>query len=109
MMKRTDARGLSSVRPSSTATFRGCEPCIMDTRPATTRRQRAMLRVRLAISVFILALLTVVTLGWVWTDGHQPRPLRTASHTVLAIAAVAGVFALARIWRPDPPTTRSDK
>ena len=42
--------------------------------------------VRIGITVFILALLTIVTLGWMWTSSHQPPPLRTASHIVLAIA-----------------------
>jgi hypothetical protein len=61
-----------------------------------------MTRVRITITMFIVILLTVVSLGWVWTNSHQPPPLRTASHTVLAIAAAAGVFALTRIWRQDP-------
>jgi hypothetical protein len=59
--------------------------------------------VRIAITLFVLALLTIVTLGWVWTGSHQPPPLRTASHTVLAIAALAGIFALTKIWRGEPP------
>jgi hypothetical protein len=60
-----------------------------------------MQRVRVAISVFVLLLLTLVTLGWIWTGSHQPPSLRNASHLVLAMAAGAGVFALAAIWRPD--------
>jgi len=40
-----------------------------------------------------------VTLGWIWTTAHQPPPLRTASHLVLGVAALAGIFALAKIWR----------
>jgi tellurite resistance protein TehA-like permease len=56
--------------------------------------------------VFILALLTIVTLGWMWTNGHQPPPLRTASHIVLALAALAGIFALAKIWSHDPRDLR---
>jgi len=57
--------------------------------------------VRVAITLFVALLLAVVTMGWIWTGRHQPPPQRTASHVVLAIAAVAGVFALARIWRSD--------
>jgi membrane protein YdbS with pleckstrin-like domain len=68
-----------------------------------------MVRVRIAITMFVLALLTIVALGWVWTAGHQPPPLRMASHTVLAVAAIAGVFALTRIWRRDPPPLRSGR
>jgi len=55
--------------------------------------------VRMAITAFVLALLATVTLGWIWTATHQPPPLRTASHLVLSIAALAGIFALAKIWR----------
>jgi len=72
-------------------------------------RQRAMNRVRIVITMFVLALLTIVILGWVWTTGHQPPPARTASHAVLAAAACAGVFALVKIWRPDPPRGGSDR
>jgi hypothetical protein len=57
--------------------------------------------VRLGITCFVLILLSVVALGWIWTGSHQPPPLRTASHLVLGIAAAAGIFALARIWRHD--------
>ena len=60
-----------------------------------------MFAVRLGITGFVLILLSVVTLGWIWTGSHQPPPLRTASHVVLGIAAAAGIFALARIWRRD--------
>jgi hypothetical protein len=70
------------------------------------RRDRVKLGVRVAITLFVLALLTVVTLGWTWTSRHQPPPLRAASHVVLAIAAVAGIFALAKIWRADASRRR---
>lgn len=56
-------------------------------------------RVRIAITFFVLVLLGVVALGWMWTTSHQPPPLRTASHVVLSLAALAGVFALVQIWR----------
>lgn len=59
--------------------------------------------VRIAITVFVLALLTTVILGWVWTGSHQPPAMRTASHLVLAISGLAGVLALATIWRREPP------
>ena len=67
----------------------------------TSRRTRLMGLIRVAITFFVVLLLTVVTMGWIWTGNHQPPPLRTASHVVLGIAAFAGIFALARIWRPD--------
>lgn len=56
---------------------------------------------RIAISAFILVLLTVVTLGFIWTGRHQPPDLRAASHIVLGVSGFAGVFALVRLWRPD--------
>ena len=55
--------------------------------------------VRIAITVFVLILLTVVTLGWIWTARHQPPALRTASHVVLGVSALSGIFALVKIWR----------
>ena len=67
----------------------------------TSRRTRVMRLVRVAITCFVVLLLGVVTMGWIWTGSHQPPAQRMASHVVLAIAAVAGIFALARIWRPD--------
>ena len=68
-----------------------------------------MTAVRITITMFIAALLTIVALGWMWTNSHQPPALRNASHVVLAIAALAGVFALTRIWRSDaaPATART--
>jgi hypothetical protein len=81
-------------------------PATMDItakRVSASDRERAVHRirnlVRVAITLFVLALLGTVTLGWIWTTTHQPPPLRTASHLVLGIAAVAGIFALAKIWR----------
>jgi hypothetical protein len=62
---------------------------------------RAMTAVRVGITCFVLILLSVVTLGWIWTGSHQPPPLRTASHVVLGLAGAAGIFAIARIWRRD--------
>ena len=57
-----------------------------------------MFVVRIAITVFVVLILTVVALGWAWTSSYQPPPFRTASYLVLAMTALAGVFALARIW-----------
>ena len=65
------------------------------------RRERIRNAVRIAITVFVTVLLIIVTLGWIWTTRHQPPALRTASHVVLTIAALAGVFAIAKIWRGD--------
>jgi len=57
--------------------------------------------VRVGITSFVVILLSVVTLGWIWTNSHQPPALRSASHVVLGLAAAAGIFAIARIWRRD--------
>lgn len=65
--------------------------------------------VRAAISVFILALLALVVLGWSWTGRHQPPAQATASHVVLAISGVMGVYALVAIWRPNPPRSGSGR
>jgi hypothetical protein len=58
----------------------------------------AITGVRIAITLFVLILLVIVSLGWVWTANHQPLPQRTASQVVLAISAFAGIFALGKIW-----------
>jgi hypothetical protein len=63
--------------------------------------------VRIAISLFLIALLTLVVFGWIWTGAHQPPAQAAASHVVLGISAVAGVVALFFIWRRDPPGQRS--
>lgn len=63
--------------------------------------QRTMNLVRIGITCFVLILLSVVTMGWIWTGSHQPPALRAASHVVLGLAAASGIFALARIWRRD--------
>jgi hypothetical protein len=60
-----------------------------------------MMLVRVGITCFVVILLSVVTLGWIWTGSHQPPALRAASHVVLGLAAGAGILALARIWRRD--------
>ena len=61
------------------------------------------LGIRVAITFFVLILITLVTLGISWTSTHQAPPLRTASQIVLAVAGLAGVLAIVRIWRDDPP------
>ena len=58
------------------------------------------MRVRLAITSFMLVLLVIVTMGLVWTANHQPPAARMASHIVLGVAGLSGIFALVRIWRP---------
>jgi membrane protein YdbS with pleckstrin-like domain len=71
-----------------------------------SRRDTIRRAVRIGITAFVTLLLIIVALGWVWTARHQPPPLRTASHVVLTIAALAGMFAVARIWRGDGSRVR---
>lgn len=71
------------------------------------RRETVRSGVRIAITGFVALLLIIAALGWVWTARHQPPPLRTASRVVLTIAALAGVFAVAKIWRGDAEAGRS--
>ena len=65
-----------------------------------------MNKVRIAITVFIFILFTVVIMGWRWTSVNQQPPLRTGSQVVLAIAGFSGLFALATIWRGDGRRSR---
>jgi hypothetical protein len=59
--------------------------------------------VRIAITVFVAALLALVALGWVWTSSHQAPALSTASHVVLSIAGLSGIGALMKIWSSGRP------
>jgi uncharacterized membrane protein len=61
-----------------------------------------MIGIRIAISTFMLILITLAGLGWRWTSAHQPPAQARASHVVLGLIAVAGVIALVTVWRPDP-------
>jgi uncharacterized membrane protein len=61
-----------------------------------------MIGIRIAISTFMLILITLAGLGWRWTSAHQPPAQARASHIVLGLIAVAGVIALVTVWRPDP-------
>jgi len=71
-----------------------------------SRRDTIRTRVRIAITSFVAVLLIIVTLGWLWTARHQAPPLSRASHVVLTVAALAGVFAVVKIWRDDAPARR---
>lgn len=62
--------------------------------------------VRVAITSFILILLLIVVLGLTWTSAHQAPGMRMGGSIVLGLTGVAGIVALARIWRADPPRER---
>jgi len=57
--------------------------------------------IRLAASFFILVLITLTSMGWVWTGAHQPPAQAMAARVVLALAALAGVIGLIALWRPS--------
>ncbi|HWB30932.1 MAG TPA: hypothetical protein VG736_10540 [Vicinamibacterales bacterium] len=56
--------------------------------------------IRVAISVLILALITLAILGWQWTGTHQPPAQYLAARAVLTIMSIAGLLGLGAIWRP---------
>ena len=55
--------------------------------------------VRLVISLFVLLLIGVSSVGWVWTGAHQAAPLATASRVVLTLGILAGIVGLGALWR----------
>ena len=55
--------------------------------------------VRIAISLFIVLLIGVSSVGWVWTGAHQAAAPATASRVVLGIGILAGLVGLRSIWR----------
>jgi len=59
--------------------------------------------VRVAITSFILILLAIVALGLTWTGAHQAPGMRIGGSVALGLTGIAGMVALARIWRADPP------
>lgn len=58
--------------------------------------------VRMAISLFVLLLITASVAGWIWTGIHQPASQSVASRVVLTLGILAGVIGLAAIWRSTP-------
>lgn len=68
-----------------------------------------MTAVRLLITAFIAVLLVLIVLGLMWTGANQPAPQSIASRLVLGISGLAGVLALAAIWRHNPSRTAARK
>ena len=64
-----------------------------------------MFGVRIAISIFVVVLLTIIAIGLDWTAAHQPPSAAAASRVVLAIAALFGLVGLFAIWRPGSRQT----
>jgi hypothetical protein len=55
--------------------------------------------VRLVISLFVLLVIGVSSVGWVWTGAHQTAPQATASRVVLTLGILAGIVGLGALWR----------
>ena len=55
--------------------------------------------VRIAISLFIVIVVSVSVTGWIWTGSHQPPAQMAASRTVLSVCILAGVAGLTALWR----------
>ena len=55
--------------------------------------------VRIAISCFILVVMSLAILGWSWTGTHQTAQQSMASRTVLGLTFVAGAIGLTALWR----------
>jgi len=54
--------------------------------------------IRIALTLFIAALLVLSAMGWVWTGAHQPFAQAVASRAVLVIGGVAACIGLIAIW-----------
>lgn len=65
-----------------------------------------MFGVRIAISIFVVLLLTVIAIGLNWTAAHQPPAAAAASRVVLGIAGLFGLVGLFTIWRSNSRQTR---
>jgi hypothetical protein len=58
--------------------------------------------VRIAISAFILVVVTLSVAGWVWAGSHQPPAQAAASRTVLGLCILAGAVGVTALWRARP-------
>jgi hypothetical protein len=65
-----------------------------------------MIWVRLAVTIFVAAILAIVAVGWQWTGANQPPTGALASRIVLGLAAVAALIALVSVWRGQPSSSR---
>ena len=57
--------------------------------------------IRMAMTVFLLAVATAAILGWRWVAVLPPAKLE-AARIVLTVAGMAAVVAIAIIWRAEP-------
>ncbi len=59
----------------------------------------AMTLIRVAMSLFVLLLISVSLAGWIWTGSHQAPAQANASRVVLTLGMVGGLVGLRTIWR----------
>ncbi|HVZ23238.1 MAG TPA: hypothetical protein VG871_19330 [Vicinamibacterales bacterium] len=55
--------------------------------------------IRIALTLFIAAVVVILATGWGWTSTHQPPAQAVASHVMLGLAIVASVIGVVAIWR----------
>ena len=60
--------------------------------------------IRIAISLFVVVLVTVSALGWVWLGTHLSPAQAVAGRVVLTAGMIAAGAALSMLWRWNPGT-----
>jgi predicted negative regulator of RcsB-dependent stress response len=60
--------------------------------------------IRLLISVFLILLIVVATIGWIWVGRHQAAAAAAASRVVLTLCIAAGLAGLGVLWRARTDT-----
>lgn len=63
-----------------------------------------MNKVRLAMTVFLLAVLSSALLGWFWV-GQLPSAKMQGARVVLTLASLAALCAITIIWSAKPQRT----
>jgi membrane protein YdbS with pleckstrin-like domain len=61
-----------------------------------------MIWVRMGVTVFVAAILTIVVMGWSWTGANQPPAGAFASRIVFTITALAALVCVVKVWRWRP-------
>ena len=54
--------------------------------------------VRVAITGFILVLITIASTGWLWVGTHQAPAQALASRVVLTLCVAAGLAGVKAVW-----------
>ena len=62
--------------------------------------------IRLAVTVFVAAIVAIVIVGWQWTGANQPPAGALASRVVLGVSALAALVGLVTVWRWRPSSSR---